>query len=307
MLQLRGLIAATFTPMHDDGSLDLGRVPPMVDALVRDGVSALYVVGSTGEGPSLTSQERREVATAFVQASGGRVPVVVQVGHNSLAEAAELAAHAAQIGADAISATPPSYFPLTHLDDLIACMRQVAEAAPTLPFYYYHIPMRTGVEVDLAEFLRRGDEIPTLRGIKFTSPRVDQLQLAADVAGERYELLFGFDEMLLSALAIGIQGAVGSTYNFAAPLYRKLIEAALRGDVAEAARCQSRAVAMIDVINRCGGFAAQKAVMGLIGLPSGAPRLPMNSINPVQIEHLRRELVAIGFFEWGRESVREGS
>jgi N-acetylneuraminate lyase len=307
MLQLRGLIAATFTPMHDDGSLDLGRVPQMVDALVRDGVSALYVVGSTGEGPSLTSQERREAATAFVNASAGRIPVVVQVGHNSLAEAAELAAHAEQIGADAISATPPSYFPLEKLDDLIACMRQVAEAGPTLPFYYYHIPMRTGVEVDLSEFLRRGDEISNLRGIKFTSPRVDQLQLASDVAGERYELLFGFDEMLLSALAIGIEGAVGSTYNFAAPLYRKLIEAARAGDVTEAARCQSRAVAMIDVINRYGGFAAQKAIMGLIGLPSGTPRLPQSSINPVQIETLRRELVAIGFFEWGRDSAREGS
>ncbi len=152
MLQLRGLIAATFTPMHANGSLALEQIPPMVDALLRDGVSALYVVGSTGEGPSLMTSERKRVAEAFVEAAASRVPVVVQVGHNSLADAAELAAHSAEIGADAISATPPSYFRPATLDDLIACMRQVADAAPQLPFYYYHIPMRTGVEVDLVAF-----------------------------------------------------------------------------------------------------------------------------------------------------------
>lgn len=300
MLQLRGLIAATFTPMHDDGSLALEQVPPMVDALLRDGISALYVVGSTGEGPSLTSAERRDVSAAFVEAAAGRVPVVVQVGHNSLADSAELAAHSAAIGADAISATPPSYFRPATLDELIACMRQIADAAPELPFYYYHIPIRTGVEVDLVAFLRRGNEIPSLRGVKFTSPRVDQLQLAAETAGERYELLFGFDEMLLSAVAIGIKGAVGSTYNFAAPLYRRLWNAVDRGDLADAARCQSRSVAMIDVINRCGGFAAQKAIMSLLDMSCGRPRLPQSAMSDSQTERLRRELEAIGFFDWGR-------
>ena len=115
MLKLEGLIAATFTPMNSDGSLALSRVAPMVDRLISDGVSGLYVCGSTGEGPSLSTQERFEVAASFVSASRGRVPVVVQVGHNSLAEAATLAAHAERIGAQAISATPPSYFPLTKL------------------------------------------------------------------------------------------------------------------------------------------------------------------------------------------------
>ncbi len=113
--------------------------------------------------------------------------------------------------------------------------------------------------------------------------------------------------MLLSALTIGINGAVGSTYNFAAPLYRRLIDAADRGDLAEAAKCQSRAVAMIDVINRCGGFAAQKAIMDLIGMPCGPPRLPQSSMTAAEIEQLRRELDAIGFFGWGRASVREGT
>ncbi|MBA3313202.1 MAG: dihydrodipicolinate synthase family protein [Planctomycetaceae bacterium] len=301
MFHLRGLIAATFTAMHDDGSLDLDRVSPMVERLLADGVAGLYVVGSTGEGPSLTSNERRDVAAAFVKAAAGRVPVIVQVGHNSLADAAELAAHAAEIGADAISATPPSYFRPESLDDLIGCIRRITEAAPRLPFYYYHIPMRTGVEVDLVEFLRRGHELPSLHGVKFTSPRVDQLQAAMRFAGERYDLLFGFDEMLLSAAAIGVKGAVGSTYNFAAPLYRRLLDAAGRGDLKTAARCQQRSVEMINVIVRQGGFAGQKAIMGLLGMPCGPPRLPLRSMPASASDSLRDELTEIGFFDWARD------
>ena len=107
-MRLRGLIAAGFTPLHADGSLDLDRIGPMVEQLLDDGVEGIYAVGSTGEGVSLTTAERREVAAAYVSAVGGRCPVVIQVGHNSLAEARGLAAHARRIGATAISATPPT-------------------------------------------------------------------------------------------------------------------------------------------------------------------------------------------------------
>ncbi len=300
MLHLQGLIAATFTPMKEDGSLDLDGIPPKVEHLLSDGIAGLYVVGSTGEGPSLTSEERRQVAHAFVKAAAGRVPVIVQVGHNSVAEAAELAAHAARIGADAISATPPSYFPLASIDDVIACMRQITHAASGMPFYYYHIPMRTGVDIEIAEFLRRGDEIPSLCGVKFTSPRVDQLQEAMRIAGDRYELLFGFDEMLLSAVSIGVKGAVGSTYNFAAPMYLKLLDAVRRGDLANAALWQQRSVEMINVIMRHGGFAPQKALMRHLGIPCGPPRLPLRPMNAQRDEALKNELTEIGFFEWAR-------
>lgn len=297
-LRLRGLIAATFTPMTEAGALDLPRVAPMVDRLVAHGVSGLYVVGSTGEGVSLTSAERRDLAAEFVRAAAGRLPVIVQVGHNSLAEAAELAAHAASIGADAVSATPPTYFRPDGLDDLLACLREITAAAPSLPFYYYHFPARTGVEVDLTELIRRAGEVPNLRGVKFTSPRVDEYQAALAAAGDDYDAVFGFDEMLLSAVAAGGRGAVGSTYNFAAPLYRRLLDAVERGDLAEAARCQQRSVDLVRVIGRHGGLAAQKAIMGMIGSPCGPTRLPLRPISAAQAAALREDLAAIGYFDW---------
>ncbi len=97
---LAGLIAATTTPLRDDGSLHLDAIGPMIDRLLESGVSGLYVCGSTGEGMSLTCDERKAVVEASVAAAAGRVPVIVQVGHNSLADARTLAAHAARAGAD---------------------------------------------------------------------------------------------------------------------------------------------------------------------------------------------------------------
>ena len=107
---ITGLVPATFTPLHPDGSLNLAVVEPMVEHLIREGVTGLYVCGSTGEGVSLAREERMAATEAFVAAARHRVPVVVQVGHNSIAEARLLAAHAQSAGAEAISATPPSYF-----------------------------------------------------------------------------------------------------------------------------------------------------------------------------------------------------
>ena len=92
--RLDGLVAATYTPLDDDGAVNATVVGPMVEHLLQSGINGLYVCGSTGEGMSLSSDERKIVAEAYVQAADGRVPVIVQVGHNSLAEARQLAEHA---------------------------------------------------------------------------------------------------------------------------------------------------------------------------------------------------------------------
>ena len=222
---ITGLVPATFTPFNADGSLKLALVEPMVEQLIGDGVTGLYVCGSTGEGISLTREERMATTAAFVAATRGRIPIVVQVGHNSIAEARLLAAHAQEVGADAISATPPSYFKPPTLAALIDCMAEIAAAAPELPFYYYHIPGMTGVTPNIAALLREGKpRIPTLVGVKFSHTAVFDMQAALAVEDGRYNLLFGSDEMLLSGLCGGAHGAVGSTYNFAAPLFNRIID-----------------------------------------------------------------------------------
>ena len=298
---ITGLVPATFTPFHADGSLHLDLVEPMVEHLIRDGITGLYVCGSTGEGISLTREERMETTAAFVAATRKRIPVVVQVGHNSIAEARLLAAHAQHIGAHASSATPPSYFKPPTLAALVDCMAEIAAAAPELPFYYYHIPGMTGVTPNVAALLRDGQaRIPSLVGVKFSHTAVFDMQAALAVEDGRYNLLFGSDEMLLSGLAGGAHGAVGSTYNFAAPLYNGIISAFAARDIAAAQRMQAHAVEMVNVLVRHGGNAAIKAVMAFLDLDCGPVRLPQVALTAAQQQRLRQDLEAIGFFAWGR-------
>jgi N-acetylneuraminate lyase len=294
-----GLFAAVFTPMCRDGSLNLTQIQPMVDYLLRTQISGLYVCGSTGEGPSLSSDERRAVAVAYVEAAAGKLPVVVQVGHNSLAEARALASHAQAIGADAISALPPSYFKFGSLETLIDCLNEISSAATKLPFFYYHIPYLTGMDFDMAEFLRRAcKRLPNLAGIKYSDTSIDGYQACLRFSPKRFSILFGYDEMLLSALAVGSTGAVGSTYNFAGPLYNRIIKAFDRGDLTEAQKCQALAVDMIRILSRYRGQPAFKAAMKLIGFDCGPTRLPIETLTPQELKAMKAELDEIGFFDW---------
>jgi len=297
--RLTGLVAATLTPMKSDGSLNLDQVGPVVDRLLDRGISALYVCGSTGEGPLLTGEERRRVAAAYVSAASGRLPVVVQVGHSSIAEARALAAHAQQIGAQAVSAVAPYYFKPETLEVLADCLAEIAAGAPELPFYYYHIPAITGVGFDLVRMLQlAADRLPTLAGIKYTAMTLDELLALREFDGGRFDILHGRDEVLLAALAVGVRGAIGSTYNFAAPLYRRIVSAFDSGDLEEARRCQALSVAMIRAIFGVGGQPGLKAAMNLVGPDCGPVRLPLVTFTAEQMSELRSKLAAIGFFEW---------
>jgi N-acetylneuraminate lyase len=301
--RIKGIVPAVFTPMHPDGSLNLDLVKPMTDQLVREGVGGLYVCGSTGEGPSLSREERISVAEAYVNAAAGRVPVIIQVGHNSIKEAQTLAAHAQMVGADAISAVPPSYYKPASLDNLVDIMSDIMSGAPDLPFYYYHIPRLTAVHLDVVNFLEvSAERLPNLVGVKYSTFTVFELQNCLAVENGRYNLLFGSDEMLLSGLVGGAHGAVGSTYNFAAPLYNRILAAFENADIAEAQRCQALSAQMTRLIYRHGaGNTPLKGMMKIIGLDCGPVRRPLVALTEKKEASLRHDMEEIGFFEWARQ------
>ncbi|TWT84622.1 N-acetylneuraminate lyase [Planctomycetes bacterium CA13] len=303
--KLSGLIAATYTPLDDNGQLDTDPILPMTEWLITQGVSGLYVCGSTGEGMSLSGAERRKVAEAYVQSAGGRVPVIVHVGHNSLVEARQLADHAQQIGANYISATCPSYFRINDVGTLVDCMAEVAAGSPQLPFYYYHIPALTGSTLDMVEFLKLGDKrIPNLQGLKYTDTKLHEFQQCLELENGRFDVLWGCDEMLLGALATGAGAAIGSTYNIAAPLYLGIMDAFRLGDLVEARRLQSLSVEMIRAIGKYPFHAAMKAVLGFNGFDIGSCRLPQVRLLESEIETLRNDLSLLGYFEWSQPSCR---
>jgi N-acetylneuraminate lyase len=305
-MRIEGLIAATFSPMNEDGSLNLSQVPGIVEHLIADGIAGLYVCGSTGEGPLMSGDERRQVAEAYVSATAGRIPVIVQIGHDSLAEARDLAQHARDCGANAISAIAPRYFGCDSVDTLVSCLEEATRPVPDMPFFYYHIPALSGINFDMLELLRKAPkQVPGFAGIKYSALTVHEYQECLACAGDEYTILFGCDEMLLSSLAVGGYGAVGSTFNFAAPLYNGIIDAYRQSDLQCAQDLQLKSVKMIHMLyDRYRGQPGFKAIMSLLGHDCGPNRLPLQAVCEADRRRLRKDLDQIGFFSWGRSACK---
>lgn len=296
--RLKGLIAAPFTPMLEDGLVNLDCIGAMAEHLHTHGVRGAFVCGTTGESVSLTVEERKAVLAAWIAVAPTGFDVIAHVGHPVLEDARELARHAEVIGARAIGAMPPSFFKPETLADLVEYCRTLCTAAPDIPFYYYHIPSMTHVNFSMVHFLEEAaDVIPTLAGLKFTHEDLVEFDQCLTFENGSYDVLFGRDELLLPSLAMGGVGAVGSTYNFAAPVYHRLIQAFRDGEMDAARAEQRRANEIIQAFSRFGGLAPQKAIMALIGLDCGPVREPLRPLGADEIDALAEELERIGFFD----------
>ena len=299
--KIKGLIAAPLTPMTDDGEVNLEPIEAYAALLARNGVAGVFICGTTGEGVSLTCAERMDVARRWVDVAGEGFRVIVHVGQGGLGDARVLAAHARQIGAWGIGAMGPCFFRPKTVEDLAAYCGAIASAAADLPFYYYHIPSMTGVVFPMVDFLAAAaPSVPNLAGIKYTWEDLMDFELCRMVDGGRYDILFGRDELLICALALGARGAIGSTYNFAAPLYRELIEAYDQCDFDRARRLQRISMQTVKLLKESGGSfnAAAKAVMKMRGVDCGPVRMPLRTLSASLYKKLETDLEAIGLFEY---------
>ena len=296
---LSGLIAAPFTPMNEKGKLNLEPIAPYVDWLVNTGVKGAFICGTTGEGPSLRFEEKKVVFEEWVRCSDKRLKVIAHVGGTCYTESIELAKHAENSGVDAIAAMAPNFFRPTSVDELLLFLKSIAEAAPELPFYYYHIPSVTGVDLPVHEILSGADDmISNLAGVKFTHSNLMDLQQCLALNHGHFDILFGSDEILLSALSLGVKSAVGSTYNYMAPVYVNLIEAFNNNDLQDARKYQELSVKVVHLLNKYGGgVRAGKAIMELVGIECGPCRLPIRNMTTSEAESLKNDLLEIGFFE----------
>ena len=296
MNTFKGLIPATFTPFAENGSLLLEQIPQHY-ALLRDaGIQHAFVGGTTGEFSSLSTRERMTLTEAWLKAAPNTFSVWVHVGHNGQSQAIELARHAASCGAKAISALAPGYFKPDNIAALIDFLSPIAAAAPDLPFYYYEIPSMTGVTFAPEHVLDAAVRaIPSFAGLKFSSHNLFQLQLCRTNHPDR-DVLFGSDEMLLGALTLGATGAIGSTYNVAAPLYFRMLEAFQNGQIELARDLQRQSALFVRTLIEFGVLASQKAIMKMLGADCGPVRPPLRSLSPSEESRLYEQMAPLDIF-----------
>lgn len=290
------LIAAPFTPMDESGEIRYEQIQPYVAHLLRDGVDGVFIAGTTGEGMSLSLAERCRLAEYWRSVCQG-LSLIVHVGHVCLKDAMSLAGHAQSLGVDGIAAIGPCFYEVENAEKLSRYCTQIASAARETPFYYYHMPSMARVgRVKASEVLPLlARDIPHFSGIKFTHEDIADYQHCLAMAEGKWEVFFGRDELLLSGLQAGATSAVGSTYNFSAPLYRALIEAFRTGDLALAQDRQRMATWGIETIVSAGGLPALKAMMRWAGVDCGPMRLPLAAVPPGTLRVLFKTLSEKGY------------
>lgn len=301
MEKLTGLIAAPFTPFDEQGNLATEQVAKMAALYRRNRVRGAFIAGSTGEGSALSLAEKEALMAAWgdTKRAYPELKLIYMLGGTCIKDMQYLAGKAKELGMDGISILCPYYFKPASVAALVDFCSQVASTAPDLPFYYYHIPVLSGGHFSMTRFLELAAEtIPNLAGIKYSNLDIMEFQACLAYKNGKYDMLWGSDEALLSGLAAGAKGAVGSTYNYAAPLYHKIIKAFNDGNHEEAWRQQLLSVRTVELLVKYGGSGAGKAFMKLIGLDCGWFRPPVGRPDAAGLEGLRTELEALGFFDF---------
>lgn len=296
--KIEGLIAAPFTAFDENGELNLDLIPTYYNSLKKNQVKGAFICGSTGEGVSLTFEEKIEVLKAWTALTSDdpEFTLMMFLGGTNVKECKQLAEIAEQKGADAVSFTSPFYFKPADVNQLAKCCQEIASAAPRTAFYYYHIPVLTGGNFNMIDLLKEVDnQIPTFRGIKYTHEDFMDFLSCLNFKERKYDMLWGRDENMLSSLVLGAKGAVGSTYNYAAPLYLDLITAYNRGDMEKANELQQKSIDMIRLLGKYGGIATGKAFMKLIDLDCGEFRMPVANMSVTQFQLFKSDVGAMGF------------
>jgi len=311
MEKIIGLIDAPFTPFNEDGSVNLAPIPQYAAMLAKNGLQGVFINGSSGEGYMLTVDERKQLAEAWMAAAKGLqtsdeavVPgipfkVIVHVGSCCVRDAQELARHAAEIGAWGIGAMAPPFPKVGRIEELVKYCEEIAQAAPQLPFYFYHIPAFNGAFLPMTKFLEAVDgRIPNFAGIKYTFESIYEYNQCRLYADGKFDMLHGQDETILPSLAMGgAQGGIGGTTNYNGRCLVGIIKAWKAGDLELARERQNFAQLVINVICHFrGNIVGGKRIMKLLGLDLGPNRTPFQNVSPEEEAQLRKELEEIDFF-----------
>ncbi|MBO4358819.1 MAG: N-acetylneuraminate lyase [Erysipelotrichaceae bacterium] len=289
--KLKVIYSALVTPFNEDESLNEEAIRKLVEFELDNGVEGFYCCGSSGEGLLLSLEERKRVLEVVLDEVRGRVPVISHIGTVATKDVVELAKHALNAGADAVSMIPPYYYNFS-MDEIVDYYLDVVNEVPDIPVIVYNIPQFTGVSFnrDNAGRLLENDHVI---GIKHTSTDLFGLErMKNDFPDKVY--LNGFDEIFLSGLVAGANAAIGTTVNLYPKTFRRLMDLYEENRIEEAQKVQSLINHRVKEMVSVGIFSAVKYMFMKQGIDCGTCRRPFAKLNDQQKARLDR-LIAEGF------------
>lgn len=301
MEKILGLIDAPFTPFKKDGSVNYDIIPMYANMLIRNGLVGVFVNGSSGEGYMLTDDERMKLAEAWKKSVPDSFKVIVHVGSTCVKSSCKLARHAESIGVWGIGAMATPFPRIARVEELVKYCEEIAASAPSLPFYYYHIPAFNNAYLSMYDFLKAVDgRIPNFAGIKYTFESLYEYNRCLRYKEGKFDMLHGQDETILPCLAMGgAKGGIGGTTNYNGRVLTSILKAWEDGDLDRARQLQNFAQDVIDVICRYrGNIVAGKRIMKFLGLDLGLNRTPFQNMTDEEEAKMRDELEKINFFDY---------
>ncbi|HHT53887.1 MAG TPA: N-acetylneuraminate lyase [Clostridiales bacterium] len=287
--RFKGIFPALLTPFDRDDNINKQALAQLIERNIRAGVSGFYVAGSTAEVFMLTESERYQVYETVAEVAGGRVRLIAHIGAISTKQAVEYGRLAGSLGYDAVSAVPPFYYKFTKEQIRRHYFTIASEVG--LPVLLYNFPDNSGVSFgfeDFAGFLKN----PEFIGLKHTSSDYFMLQRIKEAFPDKL-VYNGYDEMFICGLATGCDGGVGSTYNFMADKFIRMMEKYQKGDTAGAYTEQRVVNRIIGTLKKVGVMEGTKELLCQLGIDCGRARSPYSVLGEQERRFIAAEVLPL--------------
>ena len=297
----KGIIPPLVTPLSSRDEIDLPAVERLLEHMIAGGVHGVFILGTSGEAPSLSHAAQREMISHSCHVVDGRIPVLVGITDTSMSESIALAQFAKDQGAEAVVLAAPYYFPM-HQDDLARYVREIATELP-LPFLLYNMPSHTKVSFEIGTIEKLLD-IPNLIGVKDSSANMLFFNKLIQLTSDRpdFSLLMGPEELMAESVIMGGQGGICGGANLLPSLYVELYEAAVTGDLLVTHRLQQQVMRLSQSVYEVGpaptGYLTGiKAALSLVGLCSDRLSEPLYAMPAEQQAVLKQHLHDLGLID----------
>lgn len=295
---IRGIIPPMVTPLAEPDLLDHKGLEKLIEHILRGGVHGLFILGTTGEGPSLSYRVRRELISAVCDQVAGRVPVFVGITDPAFVESVEIARHAGRSGASAVVVAPPPYY-ATSQPELLGYIQRLA-AAVGLPLLLYNMPSHTKVFIE-AQTVVAAAEIPGVAGLKDSSGNMPYFHSVRSLLADRpdFSLLVGPEELLAETVLLGGHGGVNGGANLVPELYVALYQAACAGDLAGVGTLHEKIIRLARLLYTVGGrgssmLAGLKCALSLRGICCDVMAEPFVRFGPQERGIIAERLLELG-------------
>ncbi len=285
-----GMATAIITPTNENG-IDFEAFGKLLDWQVEEGIDAVVVCGTTGEGSTLTDEEHRAAIEFAVKQINGRVPVIAGTGSNDTSYAVELTKHACAVGVDGVLVVTPYYNKATQ-KGLIKMFTTIADAS-TVPVILYNVPSRTGVNIKPSTVLELSKH-PMINAIKEASGDISQIAEVAHLCGDNIVIYSGNDDQIIPIMALGGKGCISVLSNLLPKESSEMCRAFKEGDVKKACEMQLKYIPLVSALFSEVNPIPVKAAMAKMGFCEDYLRLPLTPMEDATREVLYKEMKNVG-------------